>query len=95
MSLKIHIKYIWNKYHKVLKSLVFLYKEINAAEKQFLNRRYKFNQSFVVQYFPEEDKISNENMYFIAERMMRALEFIEQLEKKKQINLEGQTEVIE
>lgn len=67
----------------------FFIQGINAAEKQFLNRRYKFNQSFVVQYFPEEDKISNEDMYFIAERMMRALEFIEQIGEEETNKLRG------
>lgn len=67
----------------------FFIQGINAAEKQFLNRRYKFNQSFVVQYFPEEDKTSNEDMYLVAERLMRALEYIKQFGTEEESTLRG------
>lgn len=62
---------------------------IRAAEKQFLNRRYKFNQSFVVQYFPKSKKTSNEEMYMIASRAIGALEYIEQLGTEESTTLRG------
>lgn len=67
----------------------FFIQSITAAERQFLGRRYLFNQSFVVQYFPKEDKTSNEDMYSVAERMMRALEYIKQFGTEEESTLRG------
>lgn len=67
----------------------FFIQSITVAERQFLGRRYLFNQSFVVQYFSKEDKTSNEDMYLVAERMMRALEIIEQIGEDETNKLRG------
>lgn len=67
----------------------FFIMSIRAAERQFLNRRYKFNQSFVVQYFPKSKKTPNEEMYKIASRATGALERIEQLGTEESTILRG------
>ncbi|WP_308009276.1 DUF6838 family protein [uncultured Fusobacterium sp.] len=67
----------------------FFIQSITAAERQFLNRRYKFNQSFVVQYFPKSKKTPNEEMYKIASRAIGALEYIEQLGTEESTILRG------
>ena len=43
----------------------------------------------MVQYFPKEDKTSNEDMYSVAERMMRALEYIKQFGTEEETILRG------
>lgn len=67
----------------------FFISSIRAAEKQVLNRRYKFSQSFVVQYFPKSKKNINEEMYSIAGRALDTLECIEQLGTDESTTLRG------
>lgn len=67
----------------------FFIMSIRVAERQFLNRRYKFNQSFVIQYFPKSKKMPNEEMYKIASRAIGALERIEQLGTEESTILRG------
>ena len=50
----------------------FFIQNISAEEKQFLKKRYRFTQSFVIQFFTEEDS----DIYTAAEKMMEALEYI-------------------
>lgn len=67
----------------------FLISTIKAAESKVLNRRYKFSQSFVIQYFPKSKKNANEEMYRVADKMMGALEYIEQLGTGEKTILRG------
>lgn len=67
----------------------FLISIIKAAESKVLNRRDKFNQSFVIQYFPKSKKNANEEMYRVADKMMGALEYIEQLGTGEKTILRG------
>lgn len=67
----------------------FFILSINTAERKFFNRRYKFNQSFVIQYFPKNKKSSNEEMFIVADRLMSALEYIEQLGTEEKTILRG------
>lgn len=72
-----------------LKEPCFFILSINTAERKFFNRRYKFNQSFVIQYFPKNKKSSNEEMFIVADRLMGALEYIEQLGTEEKTILRG------
>ena len=67
----------------------FLISTIKAAESKVLNRRYKFSQSFVIQYFPKSKRNVNEEMYRVADRMVGALEYIEQLGTEEKTTLRG------
>ena len=67
----------------------FLISIIKAAESKVLNRRYKFSQSFVIQYFPKSKRNVNEEMYRVADRMVGALEYIEQLGTEEKTILRG------
>lgn len=67
----------------------FLISTIKTAESKVLNRRYKFSQSFVIQYFPKSKRNANEEMYRVADRMMGVLEYIEQLGTEEKTTLRG------